>query len=929
MKLVKVECFALFTFTLLLGLFINRGLTQNGTSIYYKNFVRHSNGDFCYHTPAIATFTAYLNNDKSIVLIENTPRWDMGSEPNIAGNGTIGVELGNFIDPPIAVGDSVFVRLTCNATKEQGVLTDSVTGIPWFVFPSTLDLKPLNLPPPPQNVTLTIDSTAYNPTISWTQEPGLTYSVYRRTVQDTIFNGQSRRLYTRLAENLSNNSFTDTTTTDSVLYGYIVYAISSEGIVSSHSQEVVDTSRISNLTVAPRATTAILYWNAYISPIGQVKGYNIYRRTDSGFLGPPIAYTGLDTFYIDSRLDLGTTYYYKIRARLDPQTEIGESDEIALTTLPSQNGFYTYANLKVAVVIYQHTNKGSISASDIQKITAMLDVGRLFYWRNSTMKLNTEFSYFHIDDYRDFGDPNNTNVQQTVKDLIALDVMNTQYDIIFRVTPATAGYWSFGVTNLNLPGPSRQTGFSQSYWPVITGVVYPGHLPGINYGLTWIFVHEVQHAIDALYDANGHPEMYHGDQPQHFPIACGEHFDFQAKMLRTFRAYEDLLADWGDIYEAVDADRDGFPDNEPLVALDEARFGSSPLLQDTDSDGYTDKEEAVDGSYGGSNPNDPDTDNDGIPDGQDEYVRYPVANTIQPYRPTIDSDIESEWPLINDTVSYTQEGYSPNLYMSYDTDSLYLALYLPNIGLPKLTFDFHGDGWWHSSGNTFMRINVSTGNFAEFRSWDASPEVRAYSNSIGKGDAGMWDDDPDYQQHFHRRVVYPNSVNLKVNLNFPVIQIEMAIPKTEYAGLTLRSGDSIGLNINYSKVNNDINQWATTFDQYSFAYFVLTGIVSIETTDSNAEVIYQFNLEQNYPNPFNPTTTIQYALPRQSNVSLLIYNVSGQKVRELVNKQQTTGKYQVIWDGRNDAGREVSSGIYLYTMTAGNFKNTGKMVLIR
>ena len=62
--------------------------------IYFKNFVRHVTGEICEHIPPATSYTAYLNGDESRVLIENSPRWSSGTEPNIPGNGTFGVELG-------------------------------------------------------------------------------------------------------------------------------------------------------------------------------------------------------------------------------------------------------------------------------------------------------------------------------------------------------------------------------------------------------------------------------------------------------------------------------------------------------------------------------------------------------------------------------------------------------------------------------------------------------------------------------------------------------------------------------------------------------------------------------------------------------------------------------------------------------------------
>ena len=90
-----------------------------------------------------------------------------------------------------------------------------------------------------------------------------------------------------------------------------------------------------------------------------------------------------------------------------------------------------------------------------------------------------------------------------------------------------------------------------------------------------------------------------------------------------------------------------------------------------------------------------------------------------------------------------------------------------------------------------------------------------------------------------------------------------------------------------------------------------------------------FALEQNYPNPFNPSTTIKYQIPNDANVNLVIWNLQGQKIRTLVAKEQKAGYYNVVWDGRNDAGQTVSSGFYLYRVQAGSFVAVHKMMLIK
>jgi len=93
---------------------------------------------------------------------------------------------------------------------------------------------------------------------------------------------------------------------------------------------------------------------------------------------------------------------------------------------------------------------------------------------------------------------------------------------------------------------------------------------------------------------------------------------------------------------------------------------------------------------------------------------------------------------------------------------------------------------------------------------------------------------------------------------------------------------------------------------------------------------YRNTLAQNRPNPFNPTTTIEYTVREQGLVNLRIYNVAGQLIRTLVNDLKTPGEvHTATWDGRNNAGQSVSSGVYFYKLVSGNFVQTKKMVLLK
>jgi len=94
---------------------------------------------------------------------------------------------------------------------------------------------------------------------------------------------------------------------------------------------------------------------------------------------------------------------------------------------------------------------------------------------------------------------------------------------------------------------------------------------------------------------------------------------------------------------------------------------------------------------------------------------------------------------------------------------------------------------------------------------------------------------------------------------------------------------------------------------------------------------YANRLDNAYPNPFNPTTTIRYSIASAGHVSLKIYNAAGQLVRTLVDEDQapTPGGFSVAWDGASNAGERVASGVYFYQLTATDFSQTKKMVLLK
>ncbi|MFQ5677634.1 MAG: T9SS type A sorting domain-containing protein, partial [bacterium] len=115
-------------------------------------------------------------------------------------------------------------------------------------------------------------------------------------------------------------------------------------------------------------------------------------------------------------------------------------------------------------------------------------------------------------------------------------------------------------------------------------------------------------------------------------------------------------------------------------------------------------------------------------------------------------------------------------------------------------------------------------------------------------------------------------------------------------------------------------------NDYSVKYDVPTSVSASRLDES---IPQEFELLQNYPNPFNPATTIRFALPERGRVTLKIYNLLGQEVRTLLDENMTAGYHSVMWNGDDSSGRPVSSAVYIYRLSAGQFSQSGKLLVLR
>lgn len=173
------------------------------------------------------------------------------------------------------------------------------------------------------------------------------------------------------------------------------------------------------------------------------------------------------------------------------------------------------------------------------------------------------------------------------------------------------------------------------------------------------------------------------------------------------------------------------------------------------------------------------------------------------------------------------------------------------------------------------------------------------------------------------------------SVNDITVKLESADPRVHIANEYLSFGDIAPEEIvtkSFLLINSEIRRAShMTVHIYSGKIklwhhgFILAPyeILSSHEPEENLKVY------DNYPNPFNPSTTIRYYLPQDERVMLIVYNVLGEVVRTLVDEQSAAGEKSIVWDGRDNLGREVSSGVYIYRIQAGEFLQTRKMMLLR
>ena len=365
-------------------------------------------------------------------------------------------------------------------------------------------------------------------------------------------------------------------------------------------------------------------------------------------------------------------------------------------------------NLRVLVVIYRGAPEaeGRLTDEDLEGIGTGVELGRLFYFRNTGGRLNLELQRMVVDAAApDNAGPTYDNI---AADLRARGVQDNQYDGVFATGVGFTGNWggfqALGKTGAAMGIPDRRGGLT--WWPE--------DRPEVWYGLAWTFVHEFQHALDLVICGAQLPQMLHGhpyadSAESHFTWGHkgAQHFSWQACLLREFGANVlDLRGARAEWLAIEDGDGDGLADDDARLPMDEARFGSDRGLPDTDGDGLNDLAEFTADLYRGSDPINPDTDGDGLRDGQDPAPTVAIAARL-PYAaagPLVDGEADATYaPLF--LHAYAGSALAPpeaRVEACWHEDGLFLLARTPEAADLALEVDSSPENGYWEGGDTYL-----------------------------------------------------------------------------------------------------------------------------------------------------------------------------------------------------------------------------------
>jgi hypothetical protein len=323
----------------------------------------------------------------------------------------------------------------------------------------------------------------------------------------------------------------------------------------------------------------------------------------------------------------------------------------------------------------------------------------------------------------------------------------------------------------------------------------------------------------------------------------------------------------------------------------------------------------------------------------------------------------------NSIGSWIKKRVSPSMWLGYSGSGTFpVPLCVEKNGSAHILYQNWQDYWYHTFNDSLGSTIWSTDSVLFPPGWQSGGPT---SFAVDKNDnlhmclwGGTWPSEPVSYILYYYRSKGSSTWGIPDTLTSTGIFEYLFIDKCETPQLTWQrtSGTMVSNDIIFAKRNQDL--WSSskildeepyyptgfqfvidsgekghgaftgwrTFESDSTEIFYIESSSSIsEESQAEKTGVNKFDLFQNYPNPFNEVTTIRYRLntSKTCQVTIRIYNVLGKEVRELLNSKQTRGNYEVLWDGKDSLGKEVSSGIYFYELKIALNKSIKKLVLLK
>lgn len=531
--------------------------------------------------------------------------------------------------------------------------------------------------------------------------------------------------------------------------------------------------------------------------------------------GDSIIFEGMDASgfqhkFLVNNLTPSTTYHFQFLPSLHliPATDGFSKNYIFVT--PPELGRKHYWRLPMVTIIFSNvldtaTLKPTwpelplLSQLELDDIKSQIEDGIRFYWINSGMNLFIDNDYIIIDQklfkHEIFGSqwwypPIEAKVIQSIESAgkNVTDYVSVLYLACVRDYNEKKGKYELrgkgGGFTVGI-GANSQHGLS--YWEATPA----NHGSGNN----WLMVHEFHHQLDELFLVSGYPEYWfnHFSPTINTAADFGEHFDGNAWILKNWPLTNWYDLKFGEIRFTNDEDRDGIPDDDPELPLDEKKIGSKPRSMDSDGDEVTDLNELQESNwilegcgetYGGSTlfPNliHPDTDGDGLKDNIDPYPLYPFKPIIC-YSPIqFDPDSTVIRNLKNPFARLLDRRIHATIYAQWDSLYLGFIFRMDRLAPIKLMIDADANGWFIGKDNYLIYLKLM-----------GEVTLEREVQMINCADPQKW---PFHDPELSKKIRLSSNIK-KIDDEYIVTVL---IPEDNYTGFILESGEKIGVNIGFS-----------------------------------------------------------------------------------------------------------------------------------